>query len=141
MYVTRWIDYGIRIVVELALAKGETMTGARLAGVSNVSRDTALRLVRSLVQAGLVETQRGRNGGIRLAREPVDITLLDIARACDRPRGINLCLMNPKCCERQPTCAVHRLLQPIQEQLEHSFSSISISDVVLEHRKIASSTT
>ena len=69
------------------------------------------KVVQKLVHAGLLETERGPRGGIRLVRAPKTITLLDIyVAAGGEPLRPHRCLLNPKICAGR-ACALGRLIE------------------------------
>jgi Rrf2 family protein len=52
----------------------------------NIPPSTAAMILRRLNRAGLIETREGANGGVRLARSPEQVTLLDIFMAIEQER-------------------------------------------------------
>jgi len=136
MLITRWIDYGIRVTVALAL-RPDRWTGAEeLAAACDITRPAVLRLVRQLGQAGLVDTRRGPGGGIKLARRPDDISFQDIVLATDKRRAVNPCLIEDHFCDRAPHCAVHRLLEPLQEHVDRFFTTTTVAHLADAQRRL-----
>ena len=69
------------------------------------------KVVQRLVHAGLLETERGPRGGIRLARPPRQITLLEIYEAAGgAPLRPHHCLLDPKICAGR-ACALGRIIE------------------------------
>jgi len=68
MLITRRIDYGMRIMLTLALRPDERARGEDLANETQAPRHFVLKVVNALKQAGLVVAQRGVGGGVQLAK-------------------------------------------------------------------------
>jgi len=49
----------------------------------NIARPTAVKILRHLTGAGIIETREGAKGGVRLAVCPEDVTILDIFEAIE----------------------------------------------------------
>lgn len=69
------------ILAYLAHAQGQPVSSEVLASSAGTHPVVVRRLMSSLREAGLVQSQRGAGGGTLLARPPADITLLDVFRA------------------------------------------------------------
>ena len=69
------------------------------------------KVVQRLVRAGFLETERGPKGGIRLARDPKAITMLDIYEAAGgEPLRPHRCLLDPSICKGR-ACALGHLIE------------------------------
>ena len=69
------------------------------------------KVVQRLVHAGLLETERGPKGGIRLARDPKAVTMLDVYEAAGgEPLRPHRCLLDPKICAGR-ACALGHLIE------------------------------
>jgi len=71
MHLTRFTDYGLRTLTYLALRPEDMTSIAEISGAYRISENHMIKVVHHLGQAGLIETIRGRNGGIRLAHPAV----------------------------------------------------------------------
>jgi Rrf2 family protein len=82
------VDYGIRAVVELA-ASGATpdrpVTAERLASAQDIPPKFLESILLQLRRAGVVNAQRGPEGGYWLARPADEVSLADVIRIIDGP--------------------------------------------------------
>ncbi|MEA4925368.1 MAG: Rrf2 family transcriptional regulator [Syntrophomonadaceae bacterium] len=132
MNINQATDYGFRAVLFLAAQPaGEVVEAQAIASSQVVPMRFLLKIMPSLIKAGIVRSQRGVGGGYALAREPKDITLLDVLEAIEGPIYLNRCLMDEDLCSKQgpPTCLVHQALANIQQQLIDAFASYSFADL------------
>lgn len=108
MEITQQADYAVRAILDLALQPaGERVSSDEIARRQNIPPAFLTKICARLAAEGLVITQRGVNGGVKLARSPEQITLLDVVEAIDGPITLNRCARHPGECSRDRTCAVH----------------------------------
>jgi Rrf2 family protein len=89
MHVSAKVDYAMRALLEIARetdnAERELIKGDQLAKAQQIPARFLEGILRQLRQAGIVASQRGAEGGYRLARSPAEITVADVVRALDGP--------------------------------------------------------
>jgi Rrf2 family protein len=85
MKVTAKADYAVRAVLELGSRDGELVKADVIAAAQGIPRHFLDNILTDLRRAGLVATQRGADGGSRLARPAKDIKLADVMRAIEGP--------------------------------------------------------
>lgn len=77
MRLTRQSNYAIRTLVYCAVNAPQLSRIADIAKAHSISELFLFKLIKPLVENGLLQTVRGRKGGVRLGRPAADITLLD----------------------------------------------------------------
>ncbi len=98
-------DYGLRLLTYLAVNEGGLVTVGDVAERFGISKNHLTKVAQQLAQAGLVETLRGRGGGLRLARSPAEINIGQVVRWLEAdfaiveclPGGRDDCLITPAC--------------------------------------------
>jgi Rrf2 family protein len=83
--VTAKVDYALRALVELAAAEGATVKGDRIAEAQSIPLKFLENILAELRRAGIVGSQRGADGGYRIARDPDAVTVADVIRAVEGP--------------------------------------------------------
>jgi Rrf2 family protein len=84
--VSAKVDYAVRAAIELAAAEGEgPVKGERIAAAQKIPLRFLENILLELRHAGLVQSQRGVEGGYWLARPAAEITLADVIRAVEGP--------------------------------------------------------
>nr|MBC8372009.1 Rrf2 family transcriptional regulator [Planctomycetota bacterium] len=66
----------------------------------DISKQYLVKIFASLARAGLVRPVRGKLGGYLLAREPAQISILDLMEAVEGPIAVNFCQHDPPRCDR-----------------------------------------
>ena len=85
MRVSAKVDYGLRAMVELAAAPPGFVTSSALATAQEIPPKFLENILLQLRHAGLITSQRGAEGGHRLARAPEEISVADVIRALEGP--------------------------------------------------------
>jgi Rrf2 family transcriptional regulator, nitric oxide-sensitive transcriptional repressor len=105
MRLSEYTDYTLRVLMYCAAHRGRLVTIAELAEHHGLSKNHLMKVVNDLAHRGLIETTRGRGGGLRLLAEPETIRIGDVVRAtetdfrlveCFDP-GTNACMLSPSC--------------------------------------------
>ena len=110
MRLTLHTDYALRMLMLLALEPEELHTIASVAERYRISRNHLMKVAQTLIQAGFVESVRGRHGGLKLGMDPAGIKLGAVVRATEDgfalvecfDRRRNTCVVTPACGLRKP---------------------------------------
>jgi Rrf2 family protein len=131
--ITREADYCIRTVLHLSRPehRRQPVPVEQLAREMDIPVPFLRRILAQLIDAGIVTSHRGRNGGLSLNGDPAGISLLDILRLAD-DKGIllNRCLAKDGCCTHRDTCTVHCAMHKVQTVLEEQLQSITFDQLV-----------
>jgi Rrf2 family protein len=85
MRVSAKADYAVRAAVELAAAKQGPVKGEAIAEAQGIPLRFLENILAELRHAGLVQSQRGAEGGYWLARKPSEVKIADVIRAVEGP--------------------------------------------------------
>lgn len=123
------IEYALRAMVHLAAASGdEALNSETIAQRTKVPKGYLSKILRDLVLAGLITSQRGPNGGFVLARDAGKITILDVVNAVDAFTRITTCpLGNPM---HVKLCPLHRRMDDALSMIEREFKRTTLAEVV-----------
>jgi Rrf2 family nitric oxide-sensitive transcriptional repressor len=83
MRLTSFTDYSLRTLLFLAANRDRLVTIQDIADLHEISKNHLMKVVYQLGLSGMVETVRGRNGGLRLGMEPKDINIGTLVRATE----------------------------------------------------------
>jgi Rrf2 family protein len=87
------------------------------------------KVVQRLVHAGLLETERGPRGGIRLARDPQKTSMLEIYEAAGgEPLRPHRCLLDPKICAGR-ACALGHLIESENGRLHKTMKQTTLASL------------
>lgn len=129
--LTRRADYAIRAVLALARATdGEPQSVRRVAANQQVPAAFLPQVMRDLVRAGLVAGTIGRNGGYRLAKPSIEITLLEIVEAVEGDCRPRICVLRGGPCVLDGPCDVHAVFANAQDDVLRRLSATSVAAAV-----------
>jgi Rrf2 family protein len=115
MQITRQADYAVRAVLHLAkMGNSERAATSTVAKEQNIPPSFLAKIISQLSIAGLLHTSRG---ALTLARDPKDITLLEVVEAIDGPIQLNECVGNDGSCHFDDNCPIKPVWCDAQEEL------------------------
>ena len=121
-------DYAMRMLVYLAMnGQAGPVSAAVLVKTQQISVDFAYKILQKLGRARIVKSLRGSKGGFRLAKEPQQITLLDVMESVQGPLVIRPCLLNDAACPMYSSCPVSAQLRKLQGSLRESMQNITLA--------------
>jgi len=85
VYISAKVDYAVRAMCTVAAAGDQAITAETLASAQGLPPKFLESILNDLRRAGLLHSQRGADGGYRLARAASDITVADVIRPLDGP--------------------------------------------------------
>jgi len=132
MQLTQATDYAFRAVLYLARFASEEFINAQvIAEKEEIPMRFLLKIMRSLIKAGIVKSHRGVGGGYSLNKMPEEITLLDVVEAVEGPVIVNRCLISPQYCNKNWSgqCAIHRALFDIQNGLVNQLAKYNFLEI------------
>lgn len=136
MQITRQTEYAVRTLIELAKAEEGKLVPTKMISQNQSIPEVFLKkTIQLLANAGLIVTQRGTQGGIRLAVLASKITIADVFTAVEGRLAINVCLTEAYPCPRKSECRVRGVLQRAQAALVAELSRESIADLIAEHKE------
>jgi len=109
MQLNRQTDYALRILMALAAA-GERLSVEEIARQYDISRHHLAKVAQQLHALGFVNTVRGRNGGLELAREPRMINVGDVVRKFENLDGFVGCMQGGTGCVVGGVCGLQPAL-------------------------------
>jgi Rrf2 family transcriptional regulator, nitric oxide-sensitive transcriptional repressor len=91
MRLTTYTDYSLRVLIFLGIKRNELVTIKQISDHYGISNNHLLKVVHQLGLLGFVETVRGRNGGLRLARPASEIVIGDVVRKMEQDMVLVQC--------------------------------------------------
>jgi len=137
MRLTRQTNYAVRILMYCAANNDRLSRIPEIAAAYTVSELFLFKILQPLVEAKLVETVRGRNGGVRLGRPPAEITLFDVVRVTEESFAMAECFENDAAdCPLIDSCALNAALRKALGAFFEVLESYTIEDLVKERTDV-----
>src|SRR5512134_2785975 len=133
MQITRQADYAVRAVLHLARIDGnERAATSTIAKEQNIPPSFLAKIISQLSIAGLLHTSRGARGGVTLAREPREISLLEVVEAIDGPIQLNECVTNEGVCTFEENCPIRPVWCDAQDELVQRLRKTNFADMLAQ---------
>lgn len=131
MYITLETDYAVRIVSVLCLDGGR-LDARAISERAVVSLRFALKILRKLVTAGIVQSFKGTQGGYQIKKKPEEITLRMVLEAIDGTYYFSRCLAPGAQCSRGASgvCCYQRAFCEISETVREKLDSYNFADLI-----------
>ena len=123
-------QYGIRALVHLARIEPDSAASAEIARSEGIPPKYLEGILAQLKAAGLVLSERGKNGGYRLARPAPDVKMIEIVEALEgevRPVG---CLDQVVTCSQGDNCLPRRFWVGLKATIDDYLTSRTLHDVL-----------
>src|SRR6187402_1977843 len=136
MRLTRQSNYAIRTLVYCAVNAPELSRIADIAKAHSISELFLFKLIKPLVENGLLQTVRGRKGGIRLGRPAADITLLDTIKLTEENFAMAECFDGGSDCPLLDNCDLNGALREALGAFFEVLDSYTIADLAGKRRDL-----
>lgn len=130
MRLTDYTDYTLRVLIYCASNPQRRVTISEIADAYSISRNHLTRIVHDLGRQGVLETVRGRGGGLRLLRAPAGITVGEIVRRSEPDFVMAECFdARRNHCRLSPHCRLRRALNRALEAYFAELDGVTIEDI------------
>lgn len=131
MKLTKYADLSFRLLMYLAMRRGEPATIQEVSDRFAVSKNHMVKISHQLTKAGLIESTRGRNGGVCLARPPEDITVEEALRATENSFDLVECFdAAQNHCVISEVCKLNGILSAARAAFFDVLRQVSLADLV-----------
>ncbi|MDY8110825.1 iron-responsive transcriptional regulator RirA [Fulvimarina sp. 2208YS6-2-32] len=129
MRLTRQTNYAIRILMYLAAKPDRLSRLGEIAKSYSAPEPFMFKILQPLVAAGMVETVRGRGGGIRLARDASDINLREVVELTEEGFSMAECFESGSDCPLIHSCELNSALREALNAFLSTLGRFTIADL------------
>ena len=133
MRLTQWTDYTLRVLMYCAACQGreQPVTITEVAEAHGISRSHLTKIVQELAAQGLLETTRGRGGGMRLMKPAHQINLGEVVRGTETDFDMVECF-NPdlNTCRLSGHCHLKGVLGRATQSYLAVLDGVTLADLV-----------
>ncbi len=130
MQLTVSSDSALRTLIYLG-KKGAPATIAEVAEACDISKSSLMKVVMTMVSANMLESERGRSGGIMLARAATEITVGTVVRLIENNLALVDCMKESRSsCPLLPRCRLKNVFYEAQESFFSSLDKVTLSDLI-----------
>jgi FeS assembly SUF system regulator len=122
-------DYGLIIMSCMATRPAQWWRTEDVAEATRLALPTVRKVLRDLVAAGLLRSERGAHGGYVLARLPDLISVAEIIMAIEGPVAITECCDTEPECERVGDCDMESRWPAINGIIQQVLRAVTLADI------------
>lgn len=134
MWVSTKAQYGMRALVEVAVAGDRPTSLKKVAERQDLSHQYLEQIFGVLRRAGVVESVRGARGGYRLARRPGEVTALEVVELLEGSVAPVACLENDETCGRVGACSTEPLWREVDQAVRRVLGRTTLADLMAERQ-------
>jgi Rrf2 family protein len=122
LQISRRVEYALRAALHLAAQEpGVSLSFREIGEQQGIPKDFLAKILRTLVDAGIIESSRGSSGGFWLAREPGSVTFLEVIEAVEGRVALNQCSEHGEGCAKSPACEMRDVWQSAERAMLEVF--------------------
>jgi len=134
MRITKRTNIAVRLLMFCAANPDRLVTKAEIAKVCNVSENHLAQVINQLGQMGFLNTQRGRNGGMNLAKPTSSIRIGDVFRKVEGELPIAECFADSdNTCPLSDACRLKMALTDAAQAFYASLDDITLEALVCDN--------
>ncbi|MGI2032505.1 iron-responsive transcriptional regulator RirA [Rhizobium panacihumi] len=131
MRLTKQTNYAVRMLMYCAANEGHLSRIPEIAKAYGVSELFLFKILQPLTKAGLVQTVRGRNGGVKLGRDAAKITLFDVVKVTEDSFAMAECFEDGVAeCPLVDSCGLNAALRKALNAFFDVLADYTIDDLV-----------
>lgn len=129
MQITRYTDYGLRILSYLAVLPKERLASIdEISDAYEISRNTVNKVVHQLGKDGYIETRRGKGGGIRLLAQPEAINIGAVVKLLEGDQSAIDC--HSLNCRIMPACGLQGIFKQATQSFFDTLAQYTLADAI-----------
>jgi len=137
MRLSQHSDYAFRMLIHAALRSPELTTVNDVAGDFNLSVAHLHKVAQTLAEHGLLETVRGRSGGLRLAKRPEQIQLGRVAAVTEPDFQVAPCMPpGERNCPIYEACVLRKALSLAVQAFLDELDKWTLADLIKKRRPL-----
>jgi Rrf2 family protein len=127
--LTKKADYGLISLKHLTTSGTGAASAKEIGAAYRIPVPILAKVLQRLAKEGFLVSEQGTNGGYRLARDPREITTLEVIRAIDGPIILTNCFTEHSDCDLSENCTVRAPLRKVHEGILRLLEGITVSDL------------
>ncbi|WP_372880266.1 SUF system Fe-S cluster assembly regulator [Psychromonas sp.] len=133
--VNKLTDYGSVILAFMASRPDQVMSAASLSRDLLLPLATVRKLLKMLVNSGLLCSSLGKQGGYQLARSADKISLAEIINVLEGGIELTDCAMKEGLCRIEGSCEIRQNWQGLNQIVQRSLSQVSLQEMLVPRER------
>ena len=131
MQISKFTDYAFRALIYLARNRAENTTVDKLAEHLEVSEHHMKKVIHKLAKTEYIISTKGRNGGLKLGVEPIEINLGKVLISTEENLNLVECMNNPNLCPLMTSgCKLKGIFSKSLQSFVNELSQYTLEDIL-----------
>ena len=131
MQISKFTDYAFRALIYLARNRAENTTIDKLAEHLEVSEHHMKKVIHKLTKTEYIISTKGRNGGLKLGVEPIEINLGKVLISTEENLNLVECMNNPNLCPLMTSgCKLKGIFSKSLQSFINELSQYTLEDIL-----------
>ena len=132
MHLTTFTDYSLRVLMYLKINDAALATVAEISQYFDVSQNHIVKVVNNLSRLGLIQTQRGKGGGIRLLEAANQQKIGSLVRELEPTKEPVQCINKEgKECAITHACKLNSMIDQAMQNFFDELDNYTLDDIVV----------
>lgn len=128
--IRRNTDYAFRALTYLAKNPKAIVSAGEIASSEDVPIEFLQKILQRFTRSGLVKSHRGAQGGFSLAREPHEVTVLEVVETMQGKLAVNKCFLGKDGCPRAAECSLKHTWLEVERKFVDFMAGVTLQDLV-----------
>lgn len=128
--LSKLTDYATVILSYMAKTNVEVHSAVELSDATGIALPTVSKILKILVNAKVLVSSRGINGGYALARSPGQISVAEVISALEGPIALTECSISHEGCEQASGCEISGNWGVINQVIRNALEAVSLADMI-----------
>jgi Rrf2 family nitric oxide-sensitive transcriptional repressor len=134
--LSRRTDFSFRLLILLGVDADRTVSVAEAAQRLGVSSNHLAKIAQELAKAGIVETVRGRSGGVQLTQEGLEMSVGDVIRTLESLDLVECFDAERNACRLTPACRLAEILDAAMDAFLDTLDGYTVADLCAKPTKL-----
>lgn len=134
--LSKKVEYGILALQYIANNPEQKASAREMSDVLNIPFEFLSKTLQQLMRKGLIQSQKGFQGGYILSRDPNLISIAEIIDALEENTNLVNCIDDPEdSCNRVTDCTIKHNINGLQKEINKVFEKMTIAEMVLQEEE------
>ncbi len=131
MHLPQTAEYALRAMACVALKEDQKPVSSKvLSRATNIPNHYLSKIMRKMVSAGLVTSQKGHGGGFKLAKEPDQISFKEVLEIVDYKIEPDECVFGWDKCNPDDPCPLHHTWSQLKDSFQWWAENMTLQEVI-----------
>lgn len=137
MLLSKSCVYGLRASLYLASKESDSyMPIRKMSDTLEISFHFLTKILQQMTSAGILESYKGPNGGVRLTRSGRDISLMEVVSAIDGDKMLTECALGLPGCGVMKPCPIHEKWAETRDGIREMLESTTLTELSTKGKEL-----